>query len=464
MKANDLLRPAMVAVRRRPGAAAAAVWFVLVIAAPLAAFVAGVRPVPGENRAVAAAPELAVGRAFDTDLYGEVAAWFEDRLPGRDHAVEADAWIDYRVFGDSPNPDVSLGADGWLYLTRAVRAPCITSERAEAVAAEVDRIARIGAAAGVDVVLIVAPNKAAIHPEHLGGLADREECAAANRALLRDALAGSSAFVDTWAALEDAGTGERLYHRTDTHWNRLGASYAAGAVVERLAPGLWDQQAVVRTGTQQRLGDLVKLMGLSFTEEVSAYRVRRGRDPAVERVPTDGGPEAVESAMTGLPVVPGRTVVIHDSMGEVIVPLLRPYLEEAVTVRTRAGSSFGTGGAWFAGLLGDADLLVFQTVERDLVDRFDGTVVSDVVGALAARLPRAEIDVGAPFDLVGTDDRFLVVTGTPGTSVSVATGGSEITAEVGPVGTAVVDLTGVHGAGVVEVAGTATGVVLVTVP
>ena len=468
MGMREMLRSVRDAIRRRPGAAAASVWFVLVIGAPLVALAAGIRPVPGENRTVAAAPDLSAGRVLDTGMYEEAAAWFEDRLPGRDHAVEADAWIDYRLFGDSPNPEVSLGDDGWLYLTRAVRAECTTPERAAEVAAELDLITRVGAAAGVDVVLVVAPNKAAIHPEHLGGLADDERCAAANRALLRDALAGSPAFVDTWTALEEVreSAGERLYHRTDTHWNRLGASFGAAALIEHLEPGLWDPEAVVRTGTQQRLGDLTRLMGLSSREEVAAYRVRRGVDPVVDRVPLGDGHEAVVSTMAGAAVVPGRAVVVHDSMGEVIVPLLRPYLEEAATVRTRAGSSFGTGGAWFAELAGDADLLVLQTVERELVARFDGTLLEDVVGGLADRLPHTEVPIGEPFD--SGAGRFLVVSGTPGTRVTLASGDTVLEAEIGAAGTAVFDAAGLTGDAVVGGGGApgadVTGAVLVTVP
>jgi hypothetical protein len=157
-------------------------------------------------------------------------------------------------------------------------------------------------------------------------------------------------------------------------------------------------------------------------------------------------------------------VVIHDSMGEVIVPLLRPYLEEAVTVRTRAGSSFGVGGAWFPALLDGADLLVFQTVERELVGRFDGTLPLQLIGALADRMPHTPIEVGGTVDLGTGADRFVVAAGEPGAVVRITAGGVVAETEVGPAGTAAVDLSRIQGSGILNVEGSITRVTLVRVP
>ncbi len=451
----------------RAGRPAVVVWFFVLISAPLVAFVAGVRPVQVENRTPVPAPELVPGRLLDSALYADVGDWFEDRLPGRDHAVEADAWIDYRVFGDSPSPRVSLGEDGWLFLTDTIRVPCITADRADEIAGELDLISRAGAAAGVEVVLVVAPDKAAIYPDRLGGLADEAACAAENRALLRSALSGSPVYVDTWAALRAAGQSRDLllYHRTDTHWTRLGASEAAAAVVEHLEPGLWEPAAVVHSGTQRRHGDLVALMGLSFREQAATHRVWRGVSPDVTRIPTGAGPVAVVSETRGVPVVPGRAVLIHDSMGEVIVPLLRPYFEHLTSVRTRAASSFGIGGEWFTVVLDDADVLLLQTVEREIVGRFDGTVALRLVGALAHRLPGVEVGgagVARTMDLpVSAAPRFLVVEG--GGAASLQIGEVVVTSQAAG-SAAVLDVTGLAGRAVVAAQTPPTRILLVTLP
>jgi hypothetical protein len=372
------------------------------------------------------------------------------------------------VFGDSPTRRVSLGADGWLFLTDAVRADCVTPEHAEEIAIELDLMARIGDGAGVEVILLVAPDKSAVYPEHLGDLASEAACSRTSRGLLRSELSGSAAFVDTWAALEAAhGTaGSLLYHRTDTHWTRLGASTAAAIVIERLAPGLWEPDAVVAGGTQRRHGDLVALMGLSFREDAVIHRIWRGVAPEVTREPTRGGPEAVLSEMSGVPVVPGRTVLIHDSMGEVIVPLLRPYFEQLTSVRTRAGSSFGMA-AWFTELIGDADVLLLQTVERELVARFDAHPSRDVIAALADRLPSTEVPVGGSrsqaVDLPAVAGRrFLVVDG--GGRVYLQVGGVEVAADPSGVGPAVVDVSGLAGTALITTETPPSRLLLVTLP
>jgi hypothetical protein len=444
-------------------------WFFAVISVPLAAFALGVRPAPVENRALAPQPDVRPGRLFDTALYTEIADWYEDRLPGRDHAVEADAWIDYRVFGDSPNPRVSLGADGWLFLTDAVRATCITPQRAAEISAEADLLARTARAAGLEVILLVAPNKAAIYPDRLGDLAPEARCATSNREMVQAALEGSPVFVDTWQVLETSreATDVLLYHRTDTHWTRFGASVAAAELVEQVAPGLWDPGALVHGGTQRRHGDLVALMGLSFREEAAAYRVWRGTGPEVARVSAGGGPQVVVSEMNGVPVVGGRSILVHDSMGEVLVPLLRPYFEHLTSVRNRSASSFGIAGGWFAGMMADADYLVLQTVERELVDRFNGSVARDVIAALAGRLPHVEVPVDGPgpytVDLPEVPaTRFLVTV--RGGDAGVHAGGFAVSGGANGAGTAVLDVSGMAGAVVLTTEAPPSGVLLVTLP
>ena len=80
-------------------------------------FIAGVDGGPGfENRELADAPELSMSSLLDTQMYQEITAYFVDHVPLRQAGIEVDAWIDFHILGDTPEPSrVAIGSDGWLF-------------------------------------------------------------------------------------------------------------------------------------------------------------------------------------------------------------------------------------------------------------------------------------------------------------------------------------------------------------
>lgn len=382
---------------RRLGRWAVVVWFSLLLGLPPLLLLAGLRPPEIEKRLPAEAPGFFAGAVLDSDWYAQVGAWFSDRLPGRDRAIAADALIDLGLFGESPNPRVVLGADGWLFLRDEIEVPCYPAARVQAAADEVALVERVLHLAGKDLLFLVAPNKSAIYPDRLGGLADEAACAVANRAAFRGLLAaaGVAGYLDTWSVLDSAaaaaGTGTVYYH-LDTHWNNLGAGAVAAAAVERLAPGLWEPDSFVLTGTERRVGDLGELMGVPLMEEVELWEVHRGEEPQISREALARGVQAVVSTLVNLPAVEPSAFMIHDSMGYRLAPLLRPYFFDLTTVRPLGASeSFGTDRAWFGERLAASDLLIVVTVERSTIARLQGGLAADVIGALAGDLPHREL-------------------------------------------------------------------------
>jgi alginate O-acetyltransferase complex protein AlgJ len=377
---------------RRLGRWAIVAWFAGLLAVPPVLLAVGLRPAEVENRPLAKAPGSSLSGLFDTDWYAGITAWFTDRLPVRDRAIEADARIDLGVLGESPNPQVLIGSDDWLYLREGLVAPCLGEDQIRAAVEEVVGAERVLAAAGKELLLVVAPNKDAVYPEHLGDHAGDTGCADANRAAFRSLMsaAGIDGYLDTWATLGEAkaaGAG-LLYHRLDTHWNDLGAVAVAEAVLEHLAPGLWDPATFVFTGSRARRGDLTDLMGLSLTESADYWEVRRAATPVMTSESL-GGVEAVVSTVEGIPTTGISALMLHDSMGNALTPILRPYFDTLTTVQARG--SFGTGGDWFGERLREADLLVLETVERYLFPLLPTGLAADLVGALVDRLPHQEV-------------------------------------------------------------------------
>lgn len=382
---------------RRLGRWAIVLWFCALVGLPLVLLLAGLRPPQIEKRRPAEAPGFFAGALLDSAWYAQIGAWFSDRLPGRDRAIEADARLDLNLFGESPNSRVLLGAGGWLFLRDEIAVPCYAATRVQAAVDEIALVERVLHLAGKDLLLLVAPNKSAIYPDRLGDLEDDAACAVANRVAFRELLAaaGIVGYVDTWSVLESAAAtaGERtVYYHLDTHWNNYGAGAVAAAAVERLAPGLWEPASFVLMGTERRIGDLGELMGLPLREDVELWEVHRGEEPTTSTETLARGLRAVVSTVADAPSVGGSAFMIHDSMGFRLAPLLRPYFASLTTVRPRGASeSFGTDRAWFGERLLGSDLLIVVTVERSTIPRLQGALLADVVGALAEVLPHREI-------------------------------------------------------------------------
>jgi alginate O-acetyltransferase complex protein AlgJ len=378
---------------RRAGRWGVVAWCSALLTAPLLLMLVGLRPAAIENRAPAPAPPFSAARLFDTDWYSGIAVWFSDRLPGRDRAIAADAAIDLRILGESPNPEVILGTDGWLYYRYGTEEPCYGDARVRAALGEIDTAERALAAAGIRLLLVVAPNKDALYPEYLGGGIDTA-CTRADRAAFRSAAAVSgpeSARLDTWAVLErekEAGRGP-LYYRLDSHWTSLGAGTVAGALLERIDPGTWDPAEFVPVGAGRHRGDLADLIGLPLDEEETLWVTRPG---ATLTLVTEGAgtrDEAIHSQAPGPGTIAGETLLLHDSVGIPLAPLLRPYFE-SLTTAGRVGVA-GTARPWLSEQLARTDLLIVVGVERLVVERLEAGLAGNLVAAVSDLLPHREV-------------------------------------------------------------------------
>ena len=400
-------------------------WFCVLFGLPLVLFMAGVRPPQIEKRRPAEAPgAFFASSLLDTDWWAQIADWYTDRLPGRDLGVEADAWVDLHLLGDSPDPRVILGTEDWLYLREAVSVACVDEGGIRRAVDQVALVVRVLAAAGKRLVLVVAPNKAAIYPEHLGDATDDTGCADANRAAFRGMIGAGEVvgFVDAWAVLGQARDTlpGLLYHRLDTHWTTLGAAQVGEAVVESLAPGLWDPAALTFVRSSERRGDLTVLIGLPLTEMAEYWQVERAVRPRVTSQPLGAGATAVTSRLQGVSTTGATGLMLHDSTGFALARVLRPYFGTLTTVRFRENvSSFGAGAPWFAEQLRAADLLILVSVEREVLDRLHGGLAAELVGALADALPSREIRLAPDMAGAGSGVRWvpateeLVTTGDP---------------------------------------------------
>ncbi len=197
----------------------------------------------------------------------------------------------------------------------------------------------------------------------------------------------------------------------------------AGAVVESLSPNGRDADAVREIATVDHEGDLTAMLGLPApgpTDELETVLPGTELTREIRPLLTATGAEydkvvAVDFTIASDPVVPGHTLVMHDSYGWALAPMLAPYFE---TVAFIAESDPSVGHLQVD--LASAEIVVFEIVQRSLHEIiFDRDLAAAFVAAYADEfevLDEGTRDTGERLELTTTDeDVYVVVQLAPGT-------------------------------------------------
>jgi len=305
-----------------------------------------------ENRPTAAWPKPALSRDF-APAFDRA---FSDRFGGRDALVRLHHGGLLRVFGVSSLATVMVGHNGWYYwlgedghsLDRHYRATMDFSDaEAEGTVKELVRRSEWLASMGIAYVVAVVPDKFTIYPDHLPNWVARSPKASPYDRV-RDALArdGRVAFVDLRAPLLAAKARERVYYKTDSHWNFNGAIVGYDEimrVVARKLGGKLPQIAPVMRpahvpGVDFYSGDLLQMLGMPSRmgeDDVAPLSKVLGDTTRCARRTDKGEFPGFEFYACDKPGLP-RAVVLRDSMAIPLIPLLSENFSRAVYVSSRS--------------------------------------------------------------------------------------------------------------------------------
>jgi hypothetical protein len=306
-----------------------------------------------ENRAPSPWPTA----PFGMDTPARFDAAFSDRFRGRNALIALEHAIVVLGFRTSPGGHVVLGRDDWLYfagedgraIDRYVRGTLpFADAQVDALAREIERRRAWLAARGIAYVVMVAPDKATIYPEHLPRwiepMAGPTPLDRATRALEANP---QLRHVDVRALLRAAKAREPVYYRTDSHWNYLGAIVAYRALMDQV------QQAVGRErlpaiappdvppyvpGKDVYRGDLARLLGVPWRydePDVAPFAKVVGDDSHRCARRIDGGHDERFEIYACARAPDLRAVVFRDSMAIPLIPLLSENFRRVVYVSSR---------------------------------------------------------------------------------------------------------------------------------
>jgi hypothetical protein len=329
-----VLRPLLVAL------------FVAAIALPLAVNVAGVDGADpaAENRELAAFPHFDGTTASLTALPTAFSNWFEDHFGFRSRLVR---WYgESRLFllRISPSASVARGSAGWFFYAddKAIEDYANVEPMDDAALANW-RAAILRArdwlrARHIAYVFTVTPDKHVIYGDEMPASLTRiGELSRADQ--LFTAVADTGLAVDVRPAEFDAKRRERVYQRTDTHWNDRGALVAYQQIIIAVraqvssTPPAWTREdftAVDRTIDGLDLAGMMGLTRVLHEDDMMLVprRPRRARvvEPAGAEPMDELGRIVTEIDDRSLP----RAVVFRDSFTSRLVPFLSEHFSRVV--------------------------------------------------------------------------------------------------------------------------------------
>lgn len=302
-----------------------------------------------ENRPLASKPKFALENpgAFPADY----EKWYNDHIVGRHAILHWHHLMSYFLFLKSPIPQkVAMGKDGWLFETDRERAFFDgtfnrSDEEIEKLVRELQSRAVEYAKMNIKFYVLFAPLKQEIYPEKLpafyrrspnGTLADKIIAAMKQDAAIN--------FIDCKAGLLEQKKTQRLYYKTDNHWNAFGGYSAYKVIIDRVSRDFPTLKPIPLTQIQfnpeiKTGGNLAIMMGVDafMLEECfkPAMLQQRAKEAAKRNytvppnfVKAAEYEVAFEQADKSLP----KAVFIRDSYGEALMPYLKENFSRSLFI------------------------------------------------------------------------------------------------------------------------------------
>ena len=320
--------------------------FLLAVFAPLSATLATLshREADDPKRELAPWPD-APATLEDAGLWPtRFRQWFADHYAFRRELIRAHGALLLEGVGVSPSRAVLVGKDGWWFYADddALEDMVSAAPMAEPALARWSETLEANrawlASRGIPYLFVLAPDKHAVYPEFLPDTVRVLNASRMDQLAARLREHPSLDVLNLRPVLWARKVTERVYHRTDTHWNGRGALVAWLAIADWMqrvhptfhAPTRDDYTLFSQTGPGR---DLPRMLGLAHlvTEEILDVRAEvapryeivepAGVDPAVEQ-----GRLVTEHPDTSLP----RIVIFRDSFATGLIPYLSEHCSRCV--------------------------------------------------------------------------------------------------------------------------------------
>jgi alginate O-acetyltransferase complex protein AlgJ len=282
---------------------------------------------------------------FSPGFYSAFDLWFADHLGLRYPLIYAGTSFHIGALRRPVDRRVIFGRDGWMFWTddRDVSPAAMADTRGK-LRFKPGEIKRIDAqlrsiheqlmACDIPSAVLVAPNKQNIYGEFLTNMAAGVPSSRFDVLLSALGPVASEMIIDPRPIMREAKLAHapmRLYNKTDTHWNDLGAYYGYVAVMQKVAPMLPGHPEVKPLDEYQLLAARYRGGDMAARVLFSPWRFD---DEDVSLSPK--GPLSAQREtqidevhfVSRNPSATGRLVIFGDSFAERMVQFFTPHFNE----------------------------------------------------------------------------------------------------------------------------------------
>ncbi len=299
-----------------------------------------------ENRALAERPSLKTDDGkINLDFFSDFDEYFSEHFAYRQQLVTLDGKIRSEFFNSSSNKDVIVGSDGWLFYEPTsndfMNINTMSDRGINNIVHNLSLLSSYCNQQHATFIFTVAPNKNSIYPEYmpynyiktenpgnlekLEAVIQKKQHEHTQQVISSGELdSGYFHYCDLKKALLNAKSESKspIYHKTDTHWNNIGALEARNALLSLsdVTDGFYDSQW---ENKKDWSGDLAEMIYPSDVPLDNQYYIRynftyqyagrfRGLDDI--NIQTTCADHCVGRS--------GKLLMYRDSFGEAILPFM----------------------------------------------------------------------------------------------------------------------------------------------
>ena len=305
-------------------------------------------------------PELTVDGKYNIKFLNQLGEYFEAHFAFRPTAISVDAIIQSSVFGASNLNSVTVGTDGNMYYSSTLNdylgKETMNERQAFAVAYNLGIIQDYATASGAEFLFTVAPNKNSLYDENMPyyqklKVSDNRNIDAVEAELEKRGVN----YCDLFEVFEN--NDEKLYFKTDSHWNNKGACLAYNTILTDLGKSHYDYSDITLAREKTHKGDLAKMLYPAF--DMREYDYKYGVEETYTYI-TDT--KSVEDALikTSNENADGNLYMYRDSFGNALIPFMSSAYEDAFYTKSFP-MSFSKDIETQR-----PDTIIFEIVERNL--------------------------------------------------------------------------------------------------
>ncbi len=296
-----------------------------------------------ENRALR---ELPVFNALTVKEFPEnFEGYYQDHLPFRNELIRLYSLIQYWTLKNVESDRTLFAKNGWMFyqnkndgdpITNYKRTASYSKDELDKMTANILLLQQYLKERGSDFILLICPNKENVYSEYMPDSILRKQ-GQSNTEQFIERLRQTTD-IKVIYPLEELIKAKKhgvLYQKYDTHWNAQGAYEASKAALQALEKDMPSLELLTKRkqeskGSSAKLGkgyDLAKLAGINYIlEEPYRFDLVGYSDIKPKVVPSADR----ETRMFAESLAEGKLMMIRDSFGEDMMPILASQYRESV--------------------------------------------------------------------------------------------------------------------------------------